>query len=91
MSADASGDASAVVLGRINNRDFYFAQKLTLIRRYAKDKTDDLWCDHLDSILSISPEQRHTILEWGNERSKLFMKSAPRGLRKSFCAFSRTC
>ena len=75
-------------LGFFNIRDFYFAQKLTLIRRYAKDKTDDLWCDQLDSILKISPEQRHTILEWGDERSKLFMKSAPRGLRKSFCALA---
>ena len=42
-------------LGFFNIKEFYFAQKLTLLRRYAKDQTDDIWCDHLDSLLGVTP------------------------------------
>ena len=75
-------------LGFFNVREFYFAQKLTLLRRYAKDQTDDHWCDHLDSVLNLTPGLRSRIFEWGDERITDFQARAPRGLVKSFQALA---
>ena len=55
-------------LGFFNITDFYYAQKCTTLRRYAKDVTDDLWCDLLDDVLSLTPTTRQRILEWGDIR-----------------------
>ena len=75
-------------LGFFNIRDFYLAQKMTLLRRYAKDECNDLWCDVLDKSLGTTKETRHRILEWGDDRAKQFSKLAPRGLKGSFIALA---
>ena len=75
-------------LGFFNIRDFYMAQKMTLLRRFAKDCSEDLWCDILDEALGTTKETRHQIFEWGDERAKQFSKQAPRGLKGSFTALS---
>ena len=75
-------------LGFFNIREFYFAQKLTLLRRYAKDQTDDHWCDHLDTLLELTPDLRSRIFEWGDERLSNFQARAPKGLVKSFQALA---
>ena len=41
-------------LGFFKITDFYYAQKCTTLRRYAKDVTDDIWCDLLDQCLSLT-------------------------------------
>ena len=75
-------------LGFFDIKDFYFAQKLTLIRRYAKNQTDDRWCDHLDTLLDFTPSQRMSIFEWGDVRLSNFQARAPKGLVKSFQALA---
>ena len=52
----------------INITDFYYAQKCTTLRRYAKDVTDDLRCDLLDETLSHTPTTRRRLLDWGDIR-----------------------
>ena len=50
-------------IGFFDISKFFYAQKCTLIRRYAKDLTDDTWCDILDDLLGLSRETRGNILE----------------------------
>ena len=75
-------------VGFFNIKEFYFAQKLTLLRRYAKDQTNDIWCDLLDHILGVTPNTRTSIFEWGDERVKDYQARVPTGLVKSFQALA---
>ena len=64
-------------IGFFDITKFYYAQKCTIIRRYAKDQTDDVWCDILDNTLGLSKETRERILEWGDLRLEKISRSAP--------------
>ena len=71
-------------LGFFNIIDFYYAQKCTTLRRYAKDVTDDLWCDLLDQSLSLSPANRKQVLEWGDLRLQEASTIVPNILKPCF-------
>ena len=45
--------------------------------RYAKDQTDDVWCDILDNTHGLSKETRERILEWGDLRLEKISRLAP--------------
>ena len=76
-------------LGFFDISKFYYAQKCTLIRRYAKDLTDDTWCDILDNLLGLSRETRHNILAWGDQRFERLSKKLPPGLKSCFVAMAK--
>ena len=76
-------------LGFFDISKFFYAQKCTLIRRYAKDLTDDTWCDILDDLLGLSRETRGNILEWGDLRFEKFSKKLPPGLKSCFVAMAK--
>ena len=76
-------------IGFFDITKFYYAQKCTLIRRYAKDQTEDVWCDVLDHTLALSKETRGYILEWGDLRLEKFSRLAPPGLKSCFMALAK--
>ena len=76
-------------LGFFDISKFFYAQKCTLIRRYAKDLTYDTWCDILDDLLGLSRETRGNILEWGDLRFEKFSKKLPPGLKSCFVAMAK--
>ena len=76
-------------IGFFDISKFFYAQKCTLIRRYAKDLTDDTWCDILDDLLGLSRETRGNILEWGDLRFERFSKKLPPGLKSCFVAMAK--
>ena len=76
-------------LGFFNIIDFYYAQKCTTLRRYAKEVTDDLWCDLLDQCLSFTPATRMNIFKWGDLRLLDFSAKVPPTLKPCFIALSR--
>ena len=76
-------------LGFFNIIDFYYAQKCTTLRRYAKEVTDDLWCDLLDQCLSVTPATRMNIFKWGDLRLLDFSAKVPPTLKPCFIALSK--
>ena len=76
-------------LGFFNIIDFYYAQKCTTLRRYAKDVTDDLWCDLLDQTLSLTPPTRKYILEWGDIRLLDASTKVPPIMKSCFVGLSK--
>lgn len=76
-------------LGFFNITDFYYAQKCTTLRRYAKDVTDDLWCDLLDNALSLTPTTRQRILQWGDIRLTSASQKVPPCLKACFIGLAR--
>ena len=76
-------------LGFFKIIDFYYAQKCTTLRRYAKEVTDDLWCDMLDHCLSLTPATRANIFKWGDLRLLEAAKRAPPTLKSCFIGLSR--
>ena len=78
-------------LSFFNIIDFYYAQKCTTLRRYAKDVTDDLWCDLLDQTLSLTPATRKCILEWGDIRLLDASTKVPSIMRSCFITTKLNC
>ena len=76
-------------IGFFDITKFYFAQKCSIIRRYAKDQTDDVWCDILDNNLGISKDTRVQILEWGDLRLEKISRTAPPCLKSCFMAMAK--
>ena len=76
-------------IGFFDITKFFYAQKCTLIRRYAKDLTDDTWCDILDNILGLTQATRGHILEWGDLRFEKMSRKAPPGLKSCFVAMAK--
>ena len=76
-------------LGFFKIIDFYYAQKCTTLRRYAKEVTDDLWCDMLDHCLSLTPATRTDIFKWGDLRLLEAAKRAPPTLKSCFVGLAR--
>ena len=76
-------------IGFFDITKFYSAQKCTLIRRYAKDQTDDVWRDVLDHTLGLSMDTRGYILEWGDLRLEKISRFAPPGLKSYFMAMAK--
>ena len=76
-------------LGFFKITDFYYAQKCTTLRRYAKEVTDDLWCDLLDQCLSLTPATRVNILQWGDLRLIEASTKVPPILKSCFIGLSK--
>ena len=65
-------------LGMVKLEDFTQAIKVSWIRRYAIQKTQDHWADLIDIEMGLQPENREEILEYGPERfNKIIKKKIP--------------
>ena len=62
----------------IKLEDFTQAIKVSWVRRYAVEATDDHWADIIDTELGLTPDTREEILEYGPERfNKIIKKKIP--------------
>ena len=61
--------------GMIRLESFTKAIKVSWIKRYSVDKIDDNWADIIDTFFQITPDNRHTIHNFGPERFNKIIKA----------------
>ena len=61
--------------GIIRLESFVKAIKVSWIKRYSIDKIDDNWADMIDTFFHLTPDNRHTIHNFGPERFNKIIKA----------------